>query len=154
MVCCSIQVLLVFVVGQAPLFLTHPVAHPHSLTCSRIETAVGTIYFATGLGYEFYDSLYLATVTGTSVGYGDVSPSRNSDGELSHGGMWFSIVYVVVFFAFTAQLLGWIASQLFSFGVKFDIESSMRGSLTQRLLRVLDTNNDKQVDRAEVCACV
>ncbi|EGD75757.1 hypothetical protein PTSG_07874 [Salpingoeca rosetta] len=114
-----------------------------------IMLMIGSLYFCLGLGYEFHEGLYLATTTGTSVGYGDVSPSITANSHLSYGGMWFTIFYSVIFFLFTGQLLGWVASQLFSLGIRYDVQSSLRGSLSQRLLEALDKNNDHVVDRAE-----
>eukprot|EP00055_Hartaetosiga_balthica_P017297 m.114824 g.114824 ORF g.114824 m.114824 type:complete len:336 (-) comp9284_c0_seq2:1299-2306(-) len=109
----------------------------------------GVLFYAFSLHYKFYEALYLATVTGTSVGYGDVVPSVNADGERSFGGMWFTIVYAVAFFIFTIHVLGYVASQLYNTSVVFDVNSSMEGALSPQLIQVLDANDDDRVDRAE-----
>ena len=77
---------------------------------------LGAVVYSTSLGYTFGDSLYLAVVTGSSIGFGDIAPSRTKDGGKSMGTIWFTIFYVLFFVTFILRFVTWISSEVYNVG--------------------------------------
>eukprot|EP00049_Salpingoeca_infusionum_P019158 m.360486 g.360486 ORF g.360486 m.360486 type:complete len:380 (-) comp19065_c0_seq1:245-1384(-) len=111
----------------------------------------GTLFFTLFLGHTVGDAIYVSLITGASIGYGDIAPSYHKDtpDTPSYGGMWFGIVFMTIFFLWTINMLGWVAHELYSASIKFDVRTTMGGELTHRLVKLLDTNADGTVSRAE-----
>eukprot|EP00730_Choanoeca_flexa_P002354 TRINITY_DN1101_c0_g1_i1.p1 TRINITY_DN1101_c0_g1~~TRINITY_DN1101_c0_g1_i1.p1 ORF type:complete len:395 (+),score=85.33 TRINITY_DN1101_c0_g1_i1:92-1276(+) len=115
---------------------------------------VGGMIFSLSLGYTYGDGIYLAVVTGSSVGFGDMSPSHNQDGTRDYGMMWFSIFYILAFVTFVLQFAGWISTEVYNTMETRTIDSSMPEDLSAEMVKRCDLNGDKVVSRAEFLAAV
>lgn len=111
---------------------------------------IGALYFSQASGFRFNEALYISLGIGTTCGYGDskLVPSLTSSGQHSVSGMWFSIFYAAAFFVFTTNMLAWVTAN--SSTTHADVEMSMAGKLSEKLLATIDINKDNHVDRFEV----
>eukprot|EP01147_Barroeca_monosierra_P009297 gene9297-1565_t len=110
---------------------------------------IGALYFSQASGFRFNEALYISLGIGTTCGYGDskLVPSLTSSGQHSVSGMWFSIFYAAAFFVFTTNMLAWVTAN--SSTTHADVEMSMAGKLSEKLLATIDINKDNHVDRFE-----
>eukprot|EP00050_Salpingoeca_kvevrii_P014509 m.36919 g.36919 ORF g.36919 m.36919 type:complete len:366 (-) comp5804_c0_seq2:203-1300(-) len=113
---------------------------------------VGVLFMTLHLGYSFSDAFYWALITGCAVGFGDITPSENADGEHSTEGIWFGICYIVFFVIFLFYLLGEISGILRSYNTQTQLKQSLQQNLSQAMLTVMDFDNSGSVDRAEYLA--
>lgn len=86
---------------------------------------LGGLIYSTNLGYSFGDSIYLAIITGSSVGFGDIAPSRTESGEKSLGMIWFTIIYIIVFVTFVLRFVTWISTEVYNAMESRTVSSSM-----------------------------
>jgi hypothetical protein len=75
---------------------------------------LGGVVYSTTLGYTFSDSIYLAVLTGSSIGFGDIPPSRTKDGVKSLAMIWFTIFYVFFFVTFILRFVTWISTEVYN----------------------------------------
>jgi len=111
--------------------------------------AVGTLFYTQHNGYVFIEALYLSITIGSTVGTGDISPALRADLTETKGGIWFTIIYLIIFVTFTLNFLSWLSAQLFNYTLTHEVKSSMKGHLTQELLQAIDANQSGGIDKLE-----
>ena len=89
--------------------------------------------------YSFTQSLYWVVVTGTTVGFGDLSPE-------SDGGKWFCIFYLPIIVMAFVNFIGALQSMLKGEG---SLEDILNLQLDKDLIQQLDKSGDGEVSKDE-----
>jgi len=117
----------------------------HSVTTENSDGTNSTseeLYFQTKKspgGYTFVQALYWAVVTGTTVGFGDLTP--DSDGAIA-----FLIIYIPAMLALFMAMIGAIQNELR--GAQ-DLESILSMELSDDLIKSIDKSGDGEVSKDE-----
>mmetsp|Transcript_29376 Transcript_29376/g.64218 ORF Transcript_29376/g.64218 Transcript_29376/m.64218 type:complete len:519 (-) Transcript_29376:178-1734(-) len=110
-----------------------------------LPVAVGTIFFMLNENWSFLDSLYWSIVTCTTVGYGDLTLTKESSRA-------FSFFYILIGFAFVGAAIGHVGTIQMERTMELKHNALLSRSLSLDLLSDFDKDGNG-VDRCEfVCA--
>ena len=102
--------------------------------------AIGTTFGIHGLDLDMTDAVYWATITGCSIGFGDIVPSEHPDGSTFVAGKWFAIFYIVFFFLFLLQALSWVSQYLSAMLRRQNVKAALRMKLSKQLVDNMDVD--------------
>jgi CBS domain containing-hemolysin-like protein len=105
-----------------------------------ILIAVGTIFGSFALDLDLTDAVYWATITGCSVGFGDIVPSQHADKSAFVGGKWFATFYIIAFFLFLLQSLSWASQYLSAMLRRQNLKAALRMQLSTELVASMDVD--------------
>jgi len=100
------------------------------------------------MGHSMIVSLYHATATVTTIGYGDVDMTVKNV-ELSQ---WFHIFYCLVAATWAANLVGSFAEAYIQWDQGRKIRRAIDYGVTEKMLKMIDTDGDGVVSRSEFVA--
>jgi len=100
------------------------------------------------MGHSMIVSLYHATATVTTIGYGDVDMTVKNV-ELSQ---WFHIFYCLVAATWAANLVGSFAEAYIQWDQGRKIQRAIDYGVTEKMLKMIDTDGDGVVSRGEFVA--
>jgi len=138
-------VVLVMFIGMMFMVQVEVDHEKHSVTTENSDGTNSTSeenYFQTKTspgGYNFVQALYWAVITGTTVGFGDLTPD-------SDGAMIFLIFYIPVSMTFFMKMVGALQAELRG---GEDLENILGLELSDELIGQIDKSGDGEVSKDE-----
>jgi len=102
----------------------------------------GAVYSSVEKDMTFIDAVYYAMVTGTTIGYGDVSPQTAT-------GRWLAVGFIPFAVVFISAQMGAITDVVMGNDLEGKLEGLMELDLSLEALLAMDTDGDGEIDEFE-----